>query len=184
MQNYITHIKALLAENKTTGENHSEAMLHYSKMNIKRLERWLNKGELLDTTKETIKQIKQKQYWTIITEAWCGDAAHSIGFISKMAALNPTIKLDWKLRDENLDLIDSYLTNGGRSIPKLIVRNENGEDLFDWGPRPKHIQEKYMGFKKDDLPYAAINIELQKLYNKDKGVSIQTEISEKLRQYA
>ena len=91
MKNYLDTIKALLASNKTTGTNHSEAMLHYTQMNVKRLERWMSKGELSAETITTIKAISQPQKWVVITEAWCGDAAHSIGFISKMAASNPLI---------------------------------------------------------------------------------------------
>lgn len=169
-------IKSLLEENKTTGDNHSEAMLHYSKMNVKRLERWLSKGKLLDETVTAVKEIKTKQNWTVLTEAWCGDAAHSIGFIQKMADLNDNITLDWKLRDENLDLMDQFLTNGGRSIPKLIARDADGNELFDWGPRPSHIQKIYLDLRAKEIPYSEISLELQKLYNKDKGVSIQEEI--------
>ncbi len=181
MQDYIQHTKTLLEQNKTTGNNHSEAMLHYSKMNVKRLERWLSKGELQEETKSVISQITEKQNWIVITEAWCGDAAHSLGFISKIADLNSNISLEWRLRDENLDLIDKYLTNGGRSIPKLIVRDESGKDLFDWGPRPKHIQEQYLALKDNEVPYEEINIELQKLYNKDKGVTLQKELIAKIK---
>jgi hypothetical protein len=180
MKTYIDMIKSLLDENKTTGENHSEAMLHYTNMNVKRLERWLTKGVILDETVATVKQINKKQNWTVLTEAWCGDAAHSIGFIQKMADLNPNIDLQWKLRDENLDIMDQYLTNGGRSIPKLIARDEDGTDLFDWGPRPSHIQDIYLDLRKKEVPYSEISIELQKLYNKDKGITIQQEIIAKI----
>lgn len=180
MKDYIQLIETLLADNKTTGENHSEAMIHYTKMNLKRLERWLSKGELSEDTKATMAKITQKQHWIVLTEAWCGDAAHSLGFIHKMAELNPNVTLEWKLRDENLGLMDDYLTNGGRSIPKLIVRDENGNDLFDWGPRPKHIQKQYLELRAQGTPYENISIELQKLYNKDKGITIQQEITSKI----
>lgn len=181
MKTYIDMIKSLLEENKTTGENHSEAMLHYTKMNVKRLERWLAKGILLEDTISAIKEINTKQNWTVLTEAWCGDAAHSLGFIQKMADLNENISLEWKLRDENLDLMDQFLTNGGRSIPKLIAKDEAGNDLFDWGPRPSHIQTIYLDLRQKEVPYSEISVELQKLYNKDKGVSIQEEIIAKIK---
>lgn len=177
MKDYIELIKRLLEENKTTGENHSEDMLHYTRMNLKRLERWLSKGKLNEATKAIIAKITKPQQWIVLTEAWCGDAAHSLGFIQKMADLNPNIQLEWRLRDENLDLMDKYLTNGGRSIPKLIVRNQEGKDLFDWGPRPAEIQEAYLTMRKNEMPYSEISVALQKLYNKDKGVSIQSEIA-------
>lgn len=177
MENYIKLIEELLSQNKTTGDNHSEAMIHYTKMNVKRLQRWLSKGELLPETIELISKIDQKQHWIVLTEAWCGDAAHSLGFMQKMAELNPNITLEWRLRDENLDLMDQFLTNGGRSIPKLIARDENGKDIFNWGPRPAYIQKKYLELREAGIPYSEISIELQKLYNKDKGVTMQKEIN-------
>ncbi|WP_035845979.1 thioredoxin family protein [Crocinitomix catalasitica] len=173
---YLALISDLLAQDKTTGTNHAPDMINYTKLNSKRLNRWLAKGELLPESISAIRSIDTKQTWTVITEAWCGDAAHSIGFISKLAELNDNIELNFVLRDENLPLIDKYLTNGGRSIPKLIVRDEKGEDIFDWGPRPAAIQAAYLEMRANELPYADISIELQKLYNADKGVSIQNEI--------
>jgi hypothetical protein len=178
MKNYLDHIKNLLDQNKTTGINHSEDMLNYTQLNVKRMERWLSHGEITEETKYQLMQIKSPQTWTVLTEAWCGDAAHSIGFIYKMAVLNPLITFEWKLRDENLDLMDQYLTNGGRSIPKLIVTDDQNKEVFNWGPRPKEIQTIYLDLKSKNTPYQEINIELQKLYNADKGKSIQTEISQ------
>lgn len=182
MKEYLDTIKALLKDNKTTGSNHSEDMLHYSTMNIKRLERWLAKGEINSATKDAIKAIKAPQKWLVITEAWCGDAAHSLGFIAKMAALNPIISFEWKWRDENLALMDQFLTNGARSIPKLIVYNEKEEVLFDWGPRPETIQNEFLKMKAENIPYAEMSVSLQKLYNSDKGVTIQSEIIAKLKE--
>lgn len=182
MKEYLDTIKALLADNKTSGENHSEAMLHYTNMNIKRLERWLTKGELSAATIEAIAKINAPQKWVVLTEAWCGDAAHSLGFIAKMAALNPLISFEWKWRDENLALMDQFLTNGGRSIPKLIVYNAKGDVLFDWGPRPAPIQLEYLKMKAASMPYAEMSVSLQKLYNADKGATIQSEIAAKINE--
>lgn len=176
MKNYIDTINKLLGENRTTNDQNSDAMLHYSKMSVKRLERWLEKGELLPETIETIKSITSPQHWIVLTEGWCGDAAHSIGFLWMMSELNENIQFEWKLRDENLELMDQYLTNGGRSIPKLIVRDQNQNDLFNWGPRPAHIQELRTELMAQNLPYEQVNVEMQKAYNKDKGKTIQKEI--------
>lgn len=176
MENYTNLINTLLSEDKTTGDNHSEAMIHYTKMNVKRLNRWMSKGVLIPEAISILKEIKEPQQWIVLTEAWCGDAAHALGFLWKMANQNELIKFEWKLRDENLELMDQYLTNGGRSIPKLIVRDKEGNDLFDWGPRPSKIQAAYLKMRENQMPYSEISVELQKLYNADKGVSTQKEI--------
>ncbi len=179
---YTELIEGLLSQNKTTGNNHSADMIQYTKMNQSRINRWLKKGELSPELTEEIKKIDNKQKWIILSEGWCGDTPVSLAFLSKIAELNPNIEFEVLLRDENLDLMDKYLTNGGRSIPKLVVFDENDEELFNWGPRPKKIQEYYTDAKKKEIPYADISIELQKLYNKDKGLSFQKEILDLMNQ--
>ena len=181
MQDYLTLIEKLISENKTTGTNHSEFYVNYTKLNLQRMQRWLKTAVLSTETTEVISSIKTKQHWVILTEGWCGDAAHSLPIIYKMSALNPLIQFEWKLRDENEDLMNQYLTNGGKSIPKLIVYNDKGEELFNWGPRPAELQEIYLQLKKEEKSFDDINLVLQKFYNDDKGKSVQKEICALLR---
>ena len=177
MKDYLAYVKNLVAQEKSSGEDQSQTMVYYTQLSARRMQRWDKKGELLDETKALIQAIDSPQKWVVLTESWCGDAAHAYMFLQKMADLNPNISLEWKLRDENLELMDQYLTNGGRSIPKLIVYDQNGNELFNWGPRPKHIQEKFLELKESGTPYSEISVELQKMYNKDKGQSMQQEIN-------
>lgn len=176
MKSFIASIGALLSQGKTTGENHSESMLHYTQMNVKRMERWEKKGALIPEVVEELNRITEPQNWVVLTEAWCGDAAHALPFISKMAEVNPLISFEIKLRDENLELMDQFLTNGGRSIPKLIAYNESNQVLFDWGPRPQFIQEEFLRMRKEGVPYQESSKVIQQLYNKDKGITMQKEI--------
>jgi hypothetical protein len=75
-----------------------------------------------------------------------------------------------------------YLTNGGRSIPKLIVRDAKGNDLFTWGPRPKEAQNIHLRQMNDEnMSKEEKKIELQNWYNKDKGESTQEELLELLK---
>ncbi|MEO9532097.1 MAG: thioredoxin family protein [Crocinitomicaceae bacterium] len=178
MSDYFEFVQELVAEGKTTGPNQSEDMVGYTKMSLQRMKRWNKVGVLLPEIEQKLSEITSPQNWTLITEAWCGDAAHAFMFIKKMADSNAHINFDWKLRDENLELMDQYLTNGGRSIPKLIAFDAEGNELFNWGPRPKHIQETYLKLRETGVPYSEISIELQKLYNADKGVSMQKELLE------
>jgi hypothetical protein len=175
MKEYLDTIKALLKENKTTGGNHSEAMLHYSKMNLSRMKRWMKAGVMNPELEEAVKAISEPQTWVVLTEAWCGDAAHTVPFMALLAELNPNITLDIKMRDENLDLMDKYLTKGGRSIPKMIAFNASEQEVFNWGPRPKKMQEAFYEMKELNLPYSEVSESLQKMYNKDKGILFQEE---------
>lgn len=176
MTNYYNFVQELAEQKKTSGNNQSESLIHYTELSAQRMKRWMKIGQILPEVEERLKSIKKPQKWILLTESWCGDAAHTIMFIEKMADLNDAINLEWKLRDENLELMDKYLTNGGRSIPKLIAFDQNGKELFNWGPRPRKIQEAFLEMKAQNLPYEEVSLELQKLYNEDKGVSVQLEI--------
>ncbi|OIQ37175.1 MAG: hypothetical protein BM555_01390 [Crocinitomix sp. MedPE-SWsnd] len=176
MSDYLEFVKDLVEQGKTTGTNQSEAMIGYTKMSLQRMKRWNKTSKLLPEMENRLSAINSSQKWILITEAWCGDAAHAYPFIKMMADKSDQISFEWKLRDENLELIDQYLTNGGRSIPKLIAFDEKGEELYNWGPRPAHIQEVYLKMRADETPYSEISIELQKMYNADKGETMQKEI--------
>lgn len=176
---YKELINKLFAEGKTTGENHSEAMMHYAKMNIQRMKRWDKTVQLDAKIIDVVSQINEKQTWYVLTEGWCGDAAQNLPFINKIAALNEHIELKMILRDENLDIMDQYLTDGGRSIPKLFALDKNGNELFQWGPRPTPVQKMAVERKEnpESISYEDYNINAQKWYNQDKGVTIQNEFT-------
>ncbi len=154
--------------------------LNYTKLNESRSRRWIKQGELREETVAQFKALNQKQHWIIIAEPWCGDAAHIVPFVVKMAELNPLISYDIQLRDSAPFLIEDYLTDGSKSIPKLIVRDSNGNDLFIWGPRPKKTQEMFLKAKETSTDITALKVALQEWYNEDKGVEIQKEITQLL----
>ncbi|WP_163526715.1 thioredoxin family protein [Halobacillus ihumii] len=86
-------------------------------------------------------KLKAKQLRSIvITEDWCGDAMLNVPIFLRIAEAAGIATRILK-RDENLELMDQYLTNGkSRSIPKIIVIEENGRELFNWGPRAPELQ--------------------------------------------
>lgn len=150
--------------------------LNYTKLNWSRQHRWLKSGILNETLASLIESINKPQFWTIITEPWCGDASHSIPFIHRLSELNPLIKVDYQLRDAEPFLINQYLTNGAKSIPKLIIADANHNELAVWGPRPVGCQALYDQLLKDHVPMEEKKIALQQWYNADKGVSLQLEL--------
>lgn len=166
----------VVKQGKTTGDDQSEEIAHYTKMNLQRYERWLDHTELQRDTIDTLEQYKKPVYWIVITEAWCGDAAHGIPFIEKMADVTDKIQMHYLLRDENTELIDEYSANGGRSIPKLIAIDDNGQELFNWGPRPEELQNWFIKAKKEEKSFEEMVNFMQKWYNEDQGKQIQKEI--------
>jgi len=154
--------------------------LNYTKLNWSRMNRWLKKFEPSAEMKVCIDNIKDPQHWILITEPWCGDAAHSVPQIYKIVKDNPFIDLDIQLRDTEPFLIDDYLTNGGKSIPKLVIRNEVGHDKVIWGPRPDALQEIFEQLKTEGKPFDEIKETIQRWYNDDKGEEIQKELTKLL----
>ncbi|MDX2306126.1 MAG: thioredoxin family protein [Microscillaceae bacterium] len=176
-------VDQLLTEGKTTGPNQSDDLTHYTQLNVQRMNRWDKTAQIDDALKAEIGKVQEKWIWLIITEGWCGDAAHNIPIIVKMAALNPNIELKFILRDENLEVMDAYLTDGGRSIPKLIALNAGTlEELGTWGPRPESIQELVKEYKKNPQEsYSKFSEKVQLWYSKDKAQSIQREFNALIR---
>src|SRR5690606_5194441 len=111
---YRSLITDLLAQGKTTGQNHSEAMLDYTRMNVRRMERWDKTALVSAELQEKIAKINTPQTWLVLTEAWCGDAAQSIPFMVKAASHSPLVDIRFILRDEHPRVMDGYLTHGGR----------------------------------------------------------------------
>lgn len=176
---YRELIEKLMEKNRTTGENHSESMLHYTKMNTYRMKRLDKTTELLPELKERLKQIERPMMWLVLTEAWCGDAAQIIPVLQKMADQNELIKMRLILRDQNLDIMDDFLTNErSRSIPKLIVLDANTLTVLgDWGPRPFKAQDMYDDWQLNDgEDYREISESLHKWYADDKTESTQKEL--------
>lgn len=156
--------------------------INYTKLNWSRMNRWLKTGMLSEDIKATIGKINQAQQWIVITEPWCGDAAHNIPFLELMAKENEKINISYVLRDTEPFLIDQYLTNGTKSIPKLIIRNNEGKDLGIWGPRPENCQKMYLNLISENADFEKVKIEIQNWYNADKGKGIQKEINEILKE--
>ncbi|MBX7227161.1 MAG: thioredoxin family protein [Chitinophagales bacterium] len=194
MQNYLSYyekgisfpdyfqlLEQLMAEHKTTGNDHSPEMLNYAKLNLQRMKRVDKTFHAHEELEAALSQINAPQKWLIITEGWCGDAAQIVPLLHQIAAhSNGKINLRLVLRDENEALIDQFLTNGGRAIPILIIMKEGGEYLTHWGPRPKEAQDFVMEMKHKGVPKEEWIVEIHKWYAQNKGVAVQKEIADKL----
>ncbi len=176
-EEYRKLIDTSIMTGKPAVNRDAEDLLEYSRLNAARMKRLDQTTEIIPPLKAVIAQIDKPQTWLVLIEAWCGDAAQTVPIFDKVARLNPNIDLKFLLRDENPGLMDQYLTNGkSRSIPKLIVVDENMEELFDWGPRPKVLQEMIYHMKSNAIDTDAIKKEIHRWYAGDKTVTTQKEI--------
>lgn len=174
---YMLLMGHVVMEGRTTGPQQSEDLSYYTKLNLHRMQRLNKTAVLTDEFKEAIGKIQVPQTWYILTEAWCGDAAQSIPVIAAAAVRNQLIEVKLLLRDENSDLMNLYLTNGGRSIPKLIAVDSQSNELFSWGPRPAGAQLLLAEYKANpEKTYKAFSEDIQRWYLADKTQSIQKEL--------
>jgi hypothetical protein len=181
-QEYSSYFKNILLKSASEHElpYDNPAYLDYTRLNWSRMNRWFKKGKLSDEIVEIVKKIDQPQHWIIITEPWCGDAAHNIPFLEMVARENSQISVSYELRDAPPYRIEEYLTNGTKSIPKLIIRNQKGRDLGTWGPRPANCQKMYAALLKENASFEIIKTELQTWYNSNKGKELQEELEDVL----
>ena len=177
---YKKNVSDLLAEGKSTGNEQSPDLLNYTALNETRLKRLDKTIAVTDEVSSKLKGLKKEYIWLVIAEGWCGDAAQILPILNKMALETDKIKLKIVFRDQNDDLMNQYLTNGGRAIPKLlIIDKESGKMCCHWGPRPKGAADLITDYKKQ---FGAVDEEgkaqLQLWYLHDKGHAVQNEIME------
>jgi len=173
-------VSELVKQGKSTGENQSEVLLNYSVLSERRMKRLDKTIKLNNNTKNNVSKINKDILFLVLMESWCGDGAQTLPVINKIADLSPRIDFKVVLRDENEDLMNKFLTNGGKSIPKLLIlEKENLNVLQSWGPRPSVATKMVNDYKREHGALDAVfKKDLQVWYNKDKGVSTQKDLVE------
>lgn len=161
----------------TTGNLQRKDLIDYSKLNFSRMKRILKTTPISEEVSSTVNCLNEKLTWIVLTESWCGDAAQNLPVFAKISEANPNVNLRILLRDENPEIMDQYLTNGGKSIPKLIALDENLKELGTWGPRPKFLQDwLYENKANPQMEMSELKKEFQVWYTKDKGQTLQKEM--------
>jgi thiol-disulfide isomerase/thioredoxin len=165
---------------ETSGNDQTDEHKKYTQLNFKRMERWNKTFVLSEETLQNLENLTNTQTWVVITETWCGDSAQLLPGIAKIAeASNGKINLKIILRDENPEWIDAYLTNGTRSIPKLVAFNAQDDELFVWGPRPQGAIAIHTEWKAnpETIDKEQFHVNLHTWYGKDKGNELQLELA-------
>ncbi len=177
-QAYRALVKQLSLENSTTGNDKIEVLANYTKLNEQRMKRWDKTIKVQKKAENRLKDFNNDMTWLVIAESRCGDAAHVLPVLNKIAQLNLHINLRIVLCDENPELMDAYLTNGNRAVPKLIIIDDETGDVLDtYGPRPTEATSLVNLYK---AKYGALTPEfkedLQHWYNNNKGQNIINDI--------
>lgn len=179
---YRAMVSQLALTGGSTGPDQSEIYVNYTKLGDKRMSRWEKTFKISEEVRQKLKSYDRELVLLALTESWCGDAAASLPIIDKIAEAGPNISLRVVLRDESLDLMDTFLTNGARSIPKVIVFDKtNNEIIGEWGPRPSIATQMVEDCKRENGKLTdEFKQELQLWYNKNKGQNILEDILELL----
>jgi hypothetical protein len=151
-EGYMALVREAVAQGKTTGTDQSDALAKYTKDNLAIMERTYQ-TPLLPELVNMVQSLEQPQLWLVLTEGWCGDAAVHVPVLAALAEQSPKVEFRAILRTEQPAVMDAYLTNGGKSIPKLIALHaQTLQPLGSWGPRPFVLQEYVLDLKKQELP--------------------------------
>ncbi|MFV8268767.1 thioredoxin family protein [Flavobacterium sp. GT2N3] len=175
---YRKLVSDLLVQGKSSGNEQSEDLTHYSELNETRMNRLDKTMKITDENIRQLKNLKKEYIWLVISEGWCGDAAQLLPIINAMAIDSDKIELRIVLRDENDELMKLFLTNKKKSIPVLIVVDkETGSVLGKWGARPEGASDLIAEYKKEfGVIDDTIKTNLQLWYLHDKGISTQNEL--------
>lgn len=182
---YRQLVDELLAQGRTTGPNQSEALLQYAKLNEQRMSRLDKTVQLLPEVTAELARLQGQYVWLVLTEGWCGDAAQIVPVLDAIArASGGHLITRYLLRDENLDLMDRYLTGGvSRSIPKLVVlRADTLTEAAQWGPRPAEAQRLLLELKEQGASHEQYAERIHAWYAKDRTRSTQQELVALLQQ--
>jgi hypothetical protein len=128
---------------------------------------------------ETARSMRGQWRFLVLAEDWCGDAVHILPFLAKLEEASPAFELRILSREENPDLMDAHLTNGSRSIPVVMILDEDFEEVGWWGPRPGPLQELFLSEIKS-LPKEERFLRVRAWFAKDRGRTTLREILAKI----
>jgi Thioredoxin len=187
-QQYMAVSRERFADNLTTSEDphfNTEQILGFTKLNFSRMARLEKTTELTAEVTDALQQIQEPWIWLVLAESWCGDVAQILPVLKHMVDMSGQIELLLLLRDQNLPVIDAYLTNGARAIPKLVcLRQSDLAELGTWGPRPAALQAEMAIWKAENVPFDQVIERAHGWYAKDRTQHTQTELAAMIRTWS
>ena len=135
------------------------------------------KSEVPEWVLERLDEIGRNWNLLVIAEDWCGDASNLVPVVARLAEASPRIEMRIVKRDDHPELMDRYLTNGSRSIPIVVVADEELGAVGRWGPRPTELQEFVIREKRSgERPSADIYKDTRRWYARDRGETTLREL--------
>ncbi|MBS3912975.1 MAG: thioredoxin family protein [Bacteroidetes bacterium] len=176
---FLAYMNELAEQRQTSGKVKSASRVEFTILNNSRLRRIDQHIHISDELMNEVIAIDRPQKWYVITESWCGDSAQVMPVIGKLSLYNfAMIELRIILRDENPEWMNFYHTKGALSIPKLVIRDSDENDIASWGPRPIPAQNIMEDWKAQagKRSHDEFEIELHTWYAHDKTITVQMEL--------
>lgn len=180
-EEYRRYLEIESKKAQETGAAFQDERLKYLPLNLVRTTRIEKTYTPAGALQAAARAIQAPQLWMVLTEPWCGDSAQNLPYIFKIAACSAAIDTRILLRDLNLDIMDAYLTDGTRGIPKLVAFDLQGRELFRWGPRPGPAAELFRQLKGAGTPVEELREKLHRWYARNRGRALENEFAELLR---
>jgi len=180
--NYRKYINEALAV--PVQDEHAAKMQHYITNNVALMDEY-DKNYHVSADLKTVLANAPATIWLVISEGWCGDAAFNLPMMAAIEKAMPEkVQLRMLFRDSNLDVIDANLTDGGRSIPKLIILSEDLKELGHWGPRPAPLQVLMKEWKSEGLALKELIPKVHEWYDADQTRTVQEELNTLIKTYS
>lgn len=175
---YIKLLGRLVEEKGTTGIEQSEQRVQFTKLNFQRIKRVTKTLHLAPEIRVRMAEIISDMHWMVVVESWCGDVPQNLPYFHAISELSEKVTLSVILRDENPAIMDQFLTNGTRSIPKMIcLEPATGVVAGTWGPRPAGAKELVQSMLNNpDISKEKRSEAVQRWYLEDKGQQLQAEL--------
>lgn len=174
---YLANWRAKMTSPVAGLDKDARKQLYYSRYNYERSQRVIDTYVPSRLLQEAARSIDRPQLWMLLSEDWCGDSAFALPILAAAASASDHVELRILARDENLDIMDLYLTNGGRSIPKLVAFSMSGEELFSWGPRPSALINLRNEWKEEGADARALSSRTIAWYEDGNWIEIESELA-------
>lgn len=184
-QEYMQLTKSIIESKEPPLPYNDPKMMKYTMQNMERMNRVLNTLSIDQKLYNLLHNNQRNMVWVVLTEPWCGDASQIVPALAAFADVASNISFQILLSDTHSEIMDRYLTNGGRSIPKLVCFDENTwQEIGTWGPRPKSIQQIVTEQKNNpNLSFGEKVRQIHAWYEENKTRDIQLEFIELLKQW-
>lgn len=149
----------------------------YIAINQQRVKRIRKTVQLTHATQVAVGAMPGELKWLVINEHWCGDGAQILPVVEAVEqAAGGKVEVRAVFRDLNLEVMDAFLTNGARGIPKVVGMDSEGRVYGTFGPRPEEASDRVREIKADPERAHTYSEVLHKWYATDKQQAIQREL--------